>query len=276
MRLSVSKIKSFKSCRRMYELRYIERLRPVQTAEALEIGKSYHKLLEALNNGTTFANNPEYADDRSKEMAMARAYERYIYPRFVVSEAEKWIEKDLGGGNILVGQVDGIAGDGHIVEHKSYGGNDTMEQYEYNLLWDEQILAYMFLTGKRKVWYTICRKPNIRLKKGETEEEFFYRMLDWYETDTDEKIKLLEIERTDAEVEQFEEELMLMVNEMINTKHFYRNTCQCNMYGRRCEYSSVCLHYDPNQQYLEFVKEDEYEPEKNRNNESAVYSNVLL
>lgn len=273
MRVSISKIKCFKSCRRLYELKYVEGLRPIQKAEALETGSNYHKLLEQLNNGVALKDNPDYADDFSKEMAMARAYEKYIYPKFKVVEAEKWFEKNIGNGDVLVGCVDAIADDGHIVEHKSTGFEIT-EQYEYNLLWDEQILAYMFMTGNRKVWYTVCRKPTIRLKKDETEEEFFNRMLEWYDTDTDSKIRLLEVERTDDEVRDFEKALHSIVLDMNNAgmsgasingyNPYYRNTCHCNMYGRRCDYSSICLHYNPNEQYIEFEKENnEYEPAKN-------------
>lgn len=262
MRVSVSKIKTFKSCRRLYELRYIENLRPVQTPEALQVGKNYHKLLEELNT-TGAINVDELENPYSKELAMAMAYDKYIYPKFKVTEAEKWLEYELPDGDKLVGQVDAIAEDGCIVEHKTYGGNDSMEQYEYNLMWDEQISAYMMMTGARKVYYTVCRKPTIRQKKDETEEEFFKRMVLWYDEDTDSKIRLFEIYRTDDEVEQFRADLLAMVREMRQTGCFYRNTCQCNMYGGRCEYSSVCLHYDPNQEYVEFVKgEEDYEPTK--------------
>lgn len=258
MRLSVSRIKAFKSCRRLYELKYIENLQPAQKPEALEVGSNYHKLLEELNTNHHMWDYIEY----SKEMAMAQAYYKYIYPKFNVSEAEKWLEYDLGNGDKLVGIVDGIADDGHIVEHKTCG-SDITEQYEYNLLWDEQILAYMLMTGKRKVWYTVCRKPTIRQKQSESDEEFYHRMIEWYADDTDSKIRLLEIERTDDEVEDFRDELMLMADDIRHTGHFYRNTCHCNMYGRRCEYSSICLHYDPKQEYVEFVKGEDYESEKN-------------
>ena len=262
MRFSVSRIKAFKSCRRLYELKYIENLVPVENPQALEIGSNYHKLLELLNSGINLAENPEFSDDYSKEMAMARAYEKYILPHVHVKESEKWLEKELGDGNTLVGIADGITEDGYIVEHKTTGSEIT-EQYEYNLLWDEQILMYMYLTGNRKVWYTVCRKPTIRQKQNESDEEFFNRMIEWYDTDTDSKIRLLEIERTDEEVAQFEDDLMLIINEMLHAGYFYRNTCQCNMYGRRCEYSSVCLHYNPEQEYIEFMKGEEYESEKN-------------
>lgn len=259
MELSISRVKAFKACRRLYQLRYVENLVPATTAEALRIGKNYHKIIEDLNNGEDIVYDEEYVSDFSKENAMARAYMKYIYPHFNVTASEKHLEYDLGDGCILHGYVDAIADDGHIVEHKTTGSEIT-EQYEYNLMWDEQILAYMLMSGERKVWYTICRKPNIRQKHTETDEEFYYRMLEWYDTDTDAKIRLLEIERTDEEVEAFRKDLESIkatIQEAEQDHNFYKNTCHCNMWGRRCEYSSICLHYDPNQQYIEFIKKED-------------------
>ena len=238
----------------------MEMLEPIQKAEALETGSNYHKLLETLNT------TGEIESGYTKEIAMATAYKKYIYPKFKVSEAEKWLEYDLGNGDKFVGIADGIANDGHIVEHKTTSQEIT-EQYEYNLLWDEQILAYMLLTGMRKVWYTVCRKPTIRQKKNETDEEFFGRMVAWYDEDTESKIRLLEIERTDNEVEQFRSELECIKATMYEAemdKNFYKNTCHCNMWGRRCEYSSICLNYQPNAEYIDFIrKENDYAVEKN-------------
>lgn len=255
MILSISRIKTFKACRRLYDLKYNEGLKPVNKPEALEVGSNYHKIIADLNAGADIVYDDEYVGNYTKECAMARAYLKYIYPHFHVTDSEKYLEKDLGNDIKLIGYVDAIADDGHIVEHKTCGSEIT-EQYEYNLLWDEQILAYMLLTGKRKVWYTVCRKPTIRQKQIETEEDFYYRMIAWYDEDTDSKIRLLEIERTDEEVEQFYNDLMAIANEIQHTGCYYRNTCHCNLYGRRCEYSSICMHYDPNQQYIEFIKED--------------------
>jgi hypothetical protein len=68
----------FKACRRAWWLRYKEGLYPIETADALEVGKSYHKYIEALENGVALAGNPEYEGDYTKAMAMARAYEKYI------------------------------------------------------------------------------------------------------------------------------------------------------------------------------------------------------
>lgn len=249
MQVSISKIKLFKACRRMYFLKYVEGLEPVQKSDALQIGSNYHSRLESLYKGE------EQEQDFSKESAMVQAYKKYIYPHFEVLETEKYLEKYLGDDDMLIGYADGIAKDEHIVEHKTTG-IESLEQYEYNLMWDEQILAYMLLTGKNKVWYTICKKPTIRLKKGESDEEFYDRMVEWYDVDTQNKIRLLEIERDFEEIEQFKRELLDIVKEMRDCEHFYKNTCHCHTYGRQCEYSGVCLNYDPDQEYCEFTKRE--------------------
>ena len=255
MKASISRIKAFKACRRAYQLKYIENLIPVQPAEPLAIGKRYHHYLELLENGEGLP-----PDDYSKEAAMATAYAKYILPKFKVVAAEKELEKEIGK-HTLHGFVDGLTDDGYIVEHKTTSA-DIKEggEYEYNLLWDEQVLAYMSLTGLRKVYYTVCKKPTIRLKKDETEEEFFKRILEWYDEDPESKIRVFVVERTDAEVEQFErdfEEICAQMQEGV----IYRNTCHCNSWGRRCEYSSICLNYNPEQQYIEFIKNKKEEDE---------------
>lgn len=247
--VSISRIKLFKACRRAYELKYIEGLEPVEKAESLQTGLSYHALLEQLYK------EGEFEEGITKEHAMATAYQKYIYPKFRVKSAEDWFEYMLPNGDKLVGRTDGITEDGVLVEHKSTSGEIT-EEYEFNLQWDEQILAYMLATGTRKVWYTVCRKPTIRQKKGETEEEFFERMVAWYDTDTDSKIRLLCIHRTNEEVNAFALDLRKTIYEINHATFFYRNCLHCNKWGRRCEYSSVCLSYDPEQEYVEFERRE--------------------
>lgn len=245
--LSISRIKLFKSCRRAYQLKYIEGLTPVKTAEALETGLGYHEKLEEL-----YRNGRVDIVNHSKEEAMAVAYAKYIYPQFKVKTVEEWVQYQLPM-DTLIGRVDGIAEDGRLVEHKTTSG-DVGAEYEYNLRWDEQVLAYMLCTGAREMYYTVCRKPTIRQKKDETDEEFFRRMVAWYDEDTDSKIRVLLVTRTDEEVEEFRRELEEMAREM-RTRHYYRNPSYCRAWGRQCEYASVCLHYDPEQEYVEFIKE---------------------
>ena len=252
MIVSISQVKCFKSCRRAYYFRYIEQLEPIKTSDALQMGTNYHEILEALNN-----DGPEALAGfpYTKELAMAYAYLENIYPHFEVKSAEDWIRYKLNDKHTLIGRVDGIATDGNLVEHKSTSGEIT-SQYEYNLLWDEQLLAYMLATGARKAYYTVCRKPTIRQKKTESDEEFFKRVCEWYHEDADSKIRLLEIERTDEEVEQFRQDLIAMCDEMENATNLYRNCGWCNVWGRRCEYSGICLNYDSSQEYIEFERKE--------------------
>lgn len=245
MYYSISRIKLFKSCRRAYQFRYIEGLVPVEKADALAIGSNYHEKIEELYKTGQFD-----CSDLSKESAMATAYMKYIYPHFDVKASEEWIRKED-----FIGRADGIASDGRLVEHKTTSG-DIGEEYEYDLQWDEQILMYMWLTGAREIYYTVCRKPTIRQKKGESDEDFFERMVEWYDEDTESKIRYFIVSRTDEEIEEFEKQLHAMKEEMDHTKNYYRNSGYCNCWGRWCEYSSICLNYDPNQEYVGFTKEN--------------------
>lgn len=252
MKFSISQIKQFKACRRSYFFKYIEELEPVQKAEPLQIGSNYHSLIERLYT----EGDLDIEGDYSKERAMAIAYGKYIYPKLKLKKVEESFEYPLNGMDSLIGRVDGVAEDGMLVEHKTTS-SEISPQYEYNLMWDEQILAYMLAYGVRNMYYTVCRKPTIRLKKGETEEEFFERMIEWYGEDTEKKIALIMIERTDEEVENFKrslDEIISTIEHADAEKNYYKNCLWCNVWGRRCEYSSICLNYDPNETYIEFEK----------------------
>lgn len=250
MKVSISQVKQFKACRRSYYFKYIEGLVPVEKAEPLEVGSNYHELIAWLYEHGDLL---DVEQDNSKELAMAMAYWQYIYPKFNVKATEEWFEFPLNKHDMLIGRVDGVAENGYLVEHKTTS-SEINPQYEYNLQWDEQILAYMLAYGVDKMYYTVCRKPTIRQKKDETDEQFFQRMVEWYDTDTENKIAVIRIERTDEEIKNFKNQLLLMIKEMKYPTSYYPNCLWCNVWGRRCEYSSICLHYDPKETYIEFEK----------------------
>ena len=253
-KLSISSITLFKACRRAYELKKVYGIEPVEKAEALESGSHYHEMVENLHR------TGEVPELSTKETAMVIAYARYIYPFMPKFEPEVWFEKPFGRGNVIVGRVDGmVEGESAIVEHKTT--STDLNQYEFDLQWNEQLLTYFLATGARTAYYTMCRKPTIRQKQSESEAEFAQRCLDWYDEDTNDKIRMIKVTRTNEEINIYKKNLSKMFSEIKRANkrgNYYRNTCHCNSWGRKCDYSPICLNYDPTQEYVGFQKRGEY------------------
>ena len=250
MRVSASKVRLFKSCRRAYELRYIEGLIPVETPSALETGKSYHSRIEEL-----YQTGAVDDSDFSKASAMAKAYEKYMYPKLKMKAVEEWFSYELPHNHLVVGRVDGIAENGYLVEHKTTSSN--LDEYEYGLEWDEQIPCYMLAYNTNKVFYTVIQKPTIRQKKSETDEEFYQRMIDWYAEDTDSKIRCIEITRSYEYLEEFRKQLIAMCDEMDRAESegiLYKNPAYCHHWNRLCEYAQICNNYDRDVDYVNFER----------------------
>lgn len=255
MRLSNSGIQLFKSCRRAYQLRYIEDVYPVTPADALTRGKNYHEKIECILKGEDFP------FDDPKTDAMAIAFEKYVLPEIGTVEAvEEWFEKPVGA-HTIVGRCDGRLENGMLIEHKTTSSG-LDEAYIAGLQNDEQILTYMWAYGINEMLYTVCMTPTIRLKKNETEDEFRQRCLDWYAEDTEHKIGLITVTRSPEEIAEFAEALELMVAEIDGCKNYYRTPSYCMKWGRMCEYASICRNYDPNLEYVAFEKRERFVPKE--------------
>ena len=250
MKASISKIRLFKSCRRAYELRYVEGLAPVEVSDALETGRSYHGKLEDLYRDGSFDDS-----DLSKASAMAKAYEKYIYPKFKIEAVEEPFEFKVCPEHTIVGRVDGIADGEILVEHKTT--SNDLDGYEFDLEWDEQIPCYMLAYGIKTMIYTLVKKPTIRQKKNESDEEFYQRMVEWYDDDTYSKIRFITVTRTAEELAEFRKHLIMMCDEMERAEasgRLYRNSAYCHHWNTLCEYAQICNNYDPNETYINFER----------------------
>lgn len=251
MKLSNSGIQCFKSCRRAYELRYIENVYPLTSPETLVRGKGYHEKVEALLKGESF----DWDDPKTDAMAMA--FEKYVMPKIGKVEAvEEWFEKPVGN-HTIIGRCDGRLSDGRLIEHKTTS-SALDEAYVSGLQNDEQILTYMWAYGVNNILYTVCRTPTIRLCKNETEEEFRHRCLDWYSEDTEQKIGTINVYRSPEEITEFDEALKLMVDEIEHCHNYYRVPSHCMKWNRPCEYASICRNYDPQMEYVGFERRERY------------------
>ena len=267
MKLSASLVKTYKMCRRKYELKYLEELEPVGKSQALEDGSNYHERIEGFYKGEGVGIG-WYEGLNPKISAMVWAYITYIYNQYEelreIKYVEKWFEYPLTKKHSLVGRNDAITKNGIPVEHKTTS-MDVDEEYVYALQWDEQILSYMLANSINEMYYTVVKKPTIRQKQNESEQDFYVRCCQWYDTDTDKKVRLIKVARSNTSLEKHKKDLIVMANEIENCKHFYRNPNACTCYNRRCEYSQVCLDYNPQLQYVEFEKKKKYTEESEEN-----------
>ncbi len=253
MRTSNSAIQTFKSCRRLYELKYLYGLEPVGTVDALKRGSQYHELVEGILNG----NSDLSACDNPKVRAMAMAFEKYIFPHIKAHAVEEWFSYNTKSGHQIIGRIDGVTDANEVIEHKTTAGY-VDGSYFADLEFNEQILTYMLACHSDSIWYTVCSTPTIRQRKNETEDEFYQRCVEWFDTDTESKITCVKLFRDKETLSRFAEEQDAIVTEMEQCKLFYRNPNNCTKWGRMCEYAPVCMNYNPNEEYVQFKRRDDY------------------
>lgn len=238
MTLSNSQIQAFKACRRAYKLKYVDGLERVSTSNALKLGQNYHELVRQYLQGeiepsATF-------DDEIVQQAMLYAFATYVRPQLPEQiKPEQWFKFETNGGNNIIGRFDGLAQDGVVIEHKTTSGVID-GNYWAALEQDEQILTYMLASGKNRLVYTVVRKPSIIWNwKKESSSEYYNRCCKWYAVDTDKKAVVMEIYRTQKQIEQFEYDIDLMADEIAHCENYYRNPSNCSSF-KICPYQEIC------------------------------------
>ena len=238
-------------------MKYKYKVYPIRKTDSLERGLGYHKKVEQILSTGDFERDAD-----AKTNAMAEAFKKYIIPKMSGNildgaKPEMWFTKETRYGHTLIGRVDGYnASYRCLIEHKTTSGSIGGDYWE-GLENDEQILSYMYGMGVNHIYYTVCQTPTIRQKKDESDEEFEERCIKWYSIDTDTKICANTEFRTEDEIQEFAEQLDCVIDEMENCTLFYRNPNHCKKWGRMCEYFPICKHYNPDKNYIGFVKGEE-------------------
>lgn len=246
-KLSPSKMRCYTSCQKKYDFVYNEELAPIEKAECLMQGGSYHEKVAKILSGE------DYEKTNDKIDIMAEIFKKHILPKLPqISAVEKHAEKEFDNF-ILHGYIDAETVDGIPVEHKTT--SMAVDEFYINRLnWDMQVPTYMILAGTTECLYTVIQKPTIRQKQNESEEEYLQRCVEWYDTSTEKKIGVFKVLRTNQELADKEEEIKSLAEEMISKKYFYRNPSDCSIMG--CPYSSICLDYDRNVMPIGFMKKE--------------------
>ena len=242
--ITASMIASYKKCPRRYELEYVHDLVYTGgTSDALTIGTDYHANVEHILNHEGY-------DHSNLAGKMAEAFEKYVNWQGWNAKPEQEFKVRLARGIYLKGKLDAITADGLPVEHKTTGQFD-LYRYIDHLAYDDQIAIYMLATGTNRAHYTVIQKPSIRLKKDETVEEYLERVSEWY---SPEHVVCVDVTRTWAELEAKREEIIYIVKQIQKTKKFWCNPNSCAL--APCAYESICLHYEPQMQVIDFMKKE--------------------
>ena len=221
MKTSNSAIQTFKACRRLYELKYIHGLEPVQTAAPLSRGTSYHEGVEhvlkdwAENDCVPFSG---LEIDDPKIRAMVYAFSKTVVPWLSdrgirIGAVEQWFEYSTKSGHKIIGRVDGITTDHSVIEHKSTSGAIDGSYFQ-RLEFDEQIPTYMLACNTDRVYYTVCSAPTIRQRKGEPETAYFERCVEWYNDMPESKIAVVELYRPQEVLNKFADDQDAIITDM--------------------------------------------------------------
>ena len=252
--ISASKISCFKKCRRDFELTYIEGLEPAQKHSTLAIGSKYHEDLEQYLLGKI----------TSSDNYLVQAFINHIdISSWEDITTEEYKNSGLSHDirlNSITDAKTSVNKRRYIVEHKTTS-QKIDEQLEYDLQWDDQIPIYCGLEETYDVLYTVIKKCTLRLKKNQTEAEFFKERVNWYKTDTESKIRCFKFPVSKERVTKHREETLELARHMRDTKLFYRNKTACNMFGG-CKHKSYCLTHQKGELPLGCVRNKYYKGEE--------------
>lgn len=230
--ITASQIRAYKSCRRLYELEYIDCLRPIEEYEPYAIGRNYHnKVSQIIKHG-------EFEKTDDKTDMMAEAFGKFIMPKLKAVKTETEFGIRLSHGIYLKGKIDGIDESGIPIEHKTTA-NAISDEFAEKLKWDDQIAVYMIGAGANELVYTVCQKPTIKLRQNESREDYLKRCAEWYD---ETKTAVLRLSRTDEELEEKKREITAIAKEIRSQKNWLRNPANCKVLS--CQYSKICLGYD--------------------------------
>lgn len=214
----------------------------------------YEKLYTILNDWFAEDLKSFSADkiETAKLMGLINGYVKTYYKsdieNYEVIDVEKEFVADTGiNGVKFAGKVDGLVrskkdGAYYIIEHKTAGIMD--DDYVNQKQIDSQTMTYAIWLESQLgieisgVIHDIIMKQKIRLKKGETEDEFCERLKEDVST---ENFRRITVNLSRDSLHSFKSELLSACEDLKGCKNYYKCTGSClGKYGA-CEYLPLCI-----------------------------------
>ena len=284
--LTATATSSLRRCPRQYYLRFELGLSRIRTATPLRFGRAFHWGLELYAGGlggdlavqtaaADYATCPDWADptDWAVEGETLRALLAGHFWRYGDDSLEHLaveqafaiplINPDTGASSrsfTVAGKMDGVVrlADGRlaVLEIKTAGENICPDsEYWLRLRCDGQISLYVLAARAlghdvATVLYDVTRKPTIRLRKGETPEEYGQRLLADIGERPDYYFQRREVPRLADELAEYRAELWQQAQLILETRRraaalaepsraWFRNVSALTC--RNCQFSQLCL-----------------------------------
>lgn len=279
MKVSISSIQDFLSCRRMYYYKRIKKYerdslsiphlvgRVVHTGIYHLFNRSKDYIREAVNFlekekkclVNKFTLSPEDEQDLNEvEMTVRGMLEAYKKRYAIMLRDVKLVNNEQEGmldigGDKFVYKIDNIINvRGRKILHELKTSKYITHDYVKSIRTNFQTAAYFYAYnyGEKdpimEVMYDIIRKPSIRQKKNESYGAFLKRLSEWYDN-VDDGDNKFHVERFDKPLIS-ENDVFCTVEGVLKDlkkskikEDFYQNFEKCHSYyGDRCPYYELC------------------------------------
>tara|TARA_R100001079_G_scaffold100636_1_gene65197 strand:+ start:1141 stop:2028 length:888 start_codon:yes stop_codon:yes gene_type:complete len=272
--LTQTEIVTFGKCEKRWEHRYVSWLTPFVESMALSMGSAFHEGLDAGNPEAAVdyldKQDPAWGQWEDGKNRVNKAIAHTMVSA-ALKQWQSWPDKSEfqfqlglpkpGTGNVskkhrLSGVWDGVWEGSHprfpgevvLGEWKtaSIVNNDYMQRLDI----DFQVSAYLWVASKlygkpvTKMVYRVVKKPTIRQRKNETEEEYIDRLRQDYEERPEHYLFETVVERTEEQLDEWHKQAWAVHSRMLQIKRgdvpAIKNTQACLSRGR-CPYFDLCV-----------------------------------
>ena len=246
--ISSSGLKTFLTCGEKFNKRYIENKKYPVISDALNVGKIVDEALAQFQDMTFDEITKDYFWVDAKWESYARGIfdNRAALIKKVFGDRAEFVNRQesiavkINDKQAVTGYLDGYDAELNVIwEVKTTSG--VIESVLADYRWNGQTMIYsyakMIETGVVPIVnYAFIKKPMIRIKSGESEEEFFERM---YEAGTDAQVETRMVEYGADELKKYFE-YFTQTFYQIEKAEPIKNRTACFNYGSQCEYYADC------------------------------------
>jgi len=276
MYVDSTKIRSFLSCRKHYELRHIKHFAPITVSAPLSFGKAWHTIAEQLAKGATAEEAKTlykeiYTNETNDELRTVNKgvelidlyVRKYTKEPFTYLHTETPFALPFGEDVVLCGKEDAIIkwnDEIYVFERKTTSrlGITFFEKFRHDYQIDIYCLACRELIGRCAG--AVIDAIRVCKPKAKMEVDLVRDV----------------VGRTDRELDEASVELIKIINDMQNPKtQFYKNKGNCFAYGS-CEFLPICQSHENPKVIRDFYKQSKWNPMTGKEEEVSTLSEQQL